>query len=323
VSAILSVNYRNAASGQRLRTPRMLRILAIIALVFAAAHGVVALLSMSAFWPFDANPAIPPLPRVRWRHFIVSNVELISSALLIGGGLQLLRRGLNWVILIGCWGMLIQWLARIALAAVIVHHPQYWGIFILTIIDDGQMSLFPILVILLLRAHGTGYTMEPQQVISIDQSPQSAGPRPRIIRILAVMSMTFAFVSILSDALRIWWSFKYNSLRPMGHSAESWAAIQARFNLIAVLNGLVSAFIAAVAFWLLKRGRGQRLLMAGLGMWLMIWVIDLGIQSITFGVGQLIARLPHTLIHAALPVAVLLALREYVIGLPEIERETQ
>ena len=311
MSTILSVNYQNAASGHWVRTPRMLRILAIIALVFAAAHGVIALWSMSAFWPFDANPAVSPLPSVRWRHFIVANLELISVALLIGGGLQLLRRGLNWVILIGCWAMLIQWPARIAMAALIDHHPQYWGILILTIIDDGQMSLFPILVILLLRAHGTGYTMEPQQVISIDHPPEIAGSRPRIIRILGVMTIIFAFVSILSDALRIWWSFKYNSVRPMGYSAESWAAIQARFSLIAVLNGLVSAFIAAVAFWLLKRGRGHRLLMAGLGMWLMIWVIDLGIQSITFGVGQLIARLPHTLIHAALPVAVLLALREY------------
>ena len=151
-SAVLTVNYSEAVGG---RWPRILRTLAIVVMVFAIVRMPTALLSMQAFWPFDRDPYSTAPPRMYWSFFISSIVELIIDGLLIAGALHLRHRGSSRLILVGCWAMLIHLLAGIGVAAFVVHR-QYWSILSSTIVQAGQMGVFPLLVILLFRAWRMG-----------------------------------------------------------------------------------------------------------------------------------------------------------------------
>jgi hypothetical protein len=151
-STVLTVNYSDAVGA---RWPRMLRLLAGIVMVFAILRLPTALLSMQAFWPFDRDPYNTAPPRLYWSFFISSVVELIIDGLLFAGALHLRRRGSSRLMLIGCWALLIHLLAGIAIAAIVIHR-QYWSILSSTVVQAGQMGVFPLIVILLFRAWRMG-----------------------------------------------------------------------------------------------------------------------------------------------------------------------
>ena len=90
-----------------------------------------------------------------WSFFINSIIELIVDGLLFAGALHLRRGGSSRLMLIGCWAMLIHLLAGVAITAIFVQR-QYWSILSSTIVQAGQMGVFPLLVILLFRAWRMG-----------------------------------------------------------------------------------------------------------------------------------------------------------------------
>jgi hypothetical protein len=164
--------------------------------------------------------------------------------------------------------------------------------------------------------------MEPEQVIAIDQSPEDVLPWPRIIRAVAVGTIFFALINLLEAAVSIYWYITYTGPGSIERYVLTWHQIQVMFNIMAIVHGSMSAFIAAAAFTLLKRGRGQQLLTLSLRLWLLIWVVEFGVRCFAFGMQNwqyLAVTLVNGLINAALPVAVLLALREYSIDGRRIE----
>ena len=156
--------------------------------------------------------------------------------------------------------------------------------------------------------------MEPQQVIAIERSPDDVLPWPRIIKAVALATVVFALFNLLDAAVRIYWYITYTGPGSIERYVLTWHQIQVMSNIMAVIHGLMSVFIAAAAFGLLKRGRGERLFTFSLRLWLLIWVLGFAVRCFAFGMQNwqyLAATLVNGLIYAALPVAVLLALREY------------
>jgi len=151
--AILTVNYQEmSAAGW----PRILRILAVIVLLYASAGLVLVLIDARRLWPFVRVPFISAPASRYWLWFISSVATAIINSVLIIGAIALLRRGSRRMILIGAWATVVEWMISFGIG--VMFWPPEWdsSLLIGSIIYGMNFCLFPVMVILCLRAARTG-----------------------------------------------------------------------------------------------------------------------------------------------------------------------
>jgi hypothetical protein len=155
--------------------------------------------------------------------------------------------------------------------------------------------------------------MEPQMVIPTDSPQQLAGPWPRLLKSISIMTLLFCLVQLagmggyVDRLLRLpqWPNSNYDtSTRTSGESITM---------AIVTFTGLVDVFMAGGAIRLYRR-REAAVLIIGLWLWLLAWAA--GVLQYFFEYGPLISvmtsnHLLHNAAFVSVPALVLLVLREY------------
>jgi hypothetical protein len=162
--------------------------------------------------------------------------------------------------------------------------------------------------------------MEPQLVIPLDGTDHASSGWPRILRIVAALSLIFAIVTTVGAGFTL-----YSILNPPGSQGRlsniSVAGkYQASRGLLAIAQAGVGALMLVAAFRLWRHGLWHRVLMMAIRLWLAVWVLNLAFPLLLFRRSMLeyiSGRALQGIISVAFPLMILLTLRPYSKSHPE------
>src|SRR3989442_757300 len=110
--------------------------------------------------------------------------------------------------------------------------------------------------------------MEPQLVIPIDTAAEGLSSWPRLMRVVAIMTIVFAAVEMANGANAIHWAFQPPPAGFGASYAEFLKGVRLRITVFVIARAVIELVLAAAAAHFLKRGRGHRLMAAAMRVWL-------------------------------------------------------
>jgi hypothetical protein len=155
--------------------------------------------------------------------------------------------------------------------------------------------------------------MDPQLVIPLNATDHASSGWPRILRIVAAMSLIFAIVTTVNAGFALHSILNQGSLGRASYNSEA-HKYQASRALLAAARIGIGAVMLAVAFRFWHRGRWHRVLMITARLWLAIWFLGLILPLYLYR-GQFLEYISVTgiraIIPATFPLMVVLTLHEY------------
>jgi len=141
--------------GEMAKTPwpRIFRFIAIITLLYGAAIVAEAASSALIIWPLRRIPRIPGTPGQYWFWAVACAIEVAIGAMLIWGAARLLRGACHRLIVIGFWTLIGLWPLGTLLSLILQPALGYFNLLMASLLEGTGRNLFPLLVILLLRAY--------------------------------------------------------------------------------------------------------------------------------------------------------------------------
>ena len=147
---VIAVDYRDSTTDP---WPRLLRFIAIITLVYAAAFVAMIANSLRWMWPFQRIPTVSASPAEYWASMIFSVAAIVVGGCLIWGAAKLLRGVSPRLVVVASGSLLILWPTALGSIAVIrARGENFWGWLISSFLFGAETYIFLLLIILLLRA---------------------------------------------------------------------------------------------------------------------------------------------------------------------------
>jgi hypothetical protein len=135
--------------------PRILHFIGIVSLIYAAAQIGQTIYWARLLWPFRRTPAIPASASMYVFWFIASAIAIMIGVVMIIGAIRLLHRGSQRLILVGHWALIIFWITAFSIGTFLRSSSETFSMLFSSIIYGVQFNLFPVTVILILRAART------------------------------------------------------------------------------------------------------------------------------------------------------------------------
>jgi len=155
--------------------------------------------------------------------------------------------------------------------------------------------------------------MESQLVIPLEAADHASG-WPRILRIVAALSLIFALVNVISAGFELHMLFNQGSLWGASYKSDVYKSYASRAVLVAARLA-IGAVTLVTAFRLWRSGVWHRVLMISARLWLAIWFLGLILPlywnrhaSLQYITGGIISAI----IPAVFPLLIVLTLREYL-----------
>ena len=153
-STVLTVEYHDPPLD---RWSRILRLVAIVTLIYGAANIGLAIFTARTLWPFKRVPSIAARPGEYWLWAISFLITFVIAAALITGATICLKGGKYRLIVWGSWSLLVLWPIGVVITWVANPGRLSMSMFISTVFYGAEIYIFPLLVILVLRAHRLRY----------------------------------------------------------------------------------------------------------------------------------------------------------------------
>jgi len=155
--------------------------------------------------------------------------------------------------------------------------------------------------------------MESQLVIPLEAADHASG-WPRILRIVAALSLIFALVTVFNAGFELHMLFNQGSLWGASYKSDVYKSYASRAVLVAARLA-IGAVTLVTAFRLWRSGVWHRVLMISARLWLAIWFLGLILPlywnrhaSLQYITGGIISAI----IPAVFPLLIVLTLREYL-----------
>jgi len=156
--------------------------------------------------------------------------------------------------------------------------------------------------------------MEPQLVIPLDSTDHASSGWPRILRIVAALSLIFAIVTTVNAGSTLYSNLtQLGSLGRSSRISEGYKLQASRAVLAAARVGIGTVMLVA-AFRLRRHGLRHQVLMVTARLWLAIWFLGLILPLYLYRESML-EYISGSVVQAiktvAFPLLILLILREY------------
>jgi len=287
----------------------ILRLVAIITFFYAAANlGQFIPTAARIIGEFPRASWMPTTTRQYWFWAVSIQELLVIAGALVVGAIVLLRSGSYQLLVWGSWTLLILWAVEIVSTWFLLSpNLRSYSMFIYSFLYDAQNYFFPLLVILVLRAHHLRY-------VHAATGEENPSPWPRLGRVVAMLSMIFGLIVAVRAAFFVHWQLMTPAHLGGGRDAMH-EAIQKLRLASGIFVGVAGLLVigAAARLWIWERS--HRLVMIAVNLWIAIWTAELAITGyfrlqrfqVFYGVSDLLRGILPTVF----PLMLLLMLREY------------